>query len=134
MTLRIKKLHDFAVVADFNAANLASLLAGASRNAEMSARCAPFGPVMQNLLQQDPEVWTATTNGAVVWATPQGISQAYRKRLEMEPGSLDEIVEETRQFAQALTRLPHQVENIFVPSFVPFHPTLARRGFLDMNA
>jgi FkbH-like protein len=133
VTRRIEKIHDVLVVADFNATNLASLLAEAAPDVPIRARCAPFGPVMQHLLAEDPKLWTATTGAAVVWATPQGVSEAYQRRLATEASSLDEIAAETQRFAQALTRLPGHVEHIFVATFAPFHPMLARRGLLDLD-
>jgi FkbH-like protein len=131
---RTEKTHEVLVVADFNAANLASLLAQAAPEAPMRARCAPFGPVMPHLLVQDPELWTAATRTAVVWASPEGVSEAYKRRLAMEASSLDEMVAETQQFVQALTRLPRHIEHIFVATFAPFHPMLARRGLLDLDS
>ncbi|MBV8134970.1 MAG: HAD-IIIC family phosphatase [Deltaproteobacteria bacterium] len=133
MTSRTEKIHEVLVVADFNAANLATLLTQAAPDVPMRARCAPFGPVMPHLLVQDLELWTATTRTAVVWASPEGVSEAYRRRLATEASSLDEMAAETQQFVQALTRLPRRVEHIFVASFTPFHPMLARRGLLDLD-
>jgi len=128
-----EKIREVLVVADFNAANLASLLAQAAPDVPIRARCVPFGPVMSHLLVQDLELWTAATRTAVVWATPEGVSEAYKRRLAMEPSSLDEMAAETQQFVQALTRLPRRVEHIFVATFAPFHPMLARRGLLDLD-
>jgi FkbH-like protein len=133
VTSRTEKIHEVLVVADFNAANLASLLVEAAPDLPIRARCAPFGPVMPHLLGQDLELWTAATRTAVVWATAEGVSEAYKRRLAMEGSSLDEIAAETQQFVQALTRLPRRVEHIFVATFAPFHPMLARRGLLDLD-
>jgi FkbH-like protein len=133
VTSRTEKIHEVLVVADFNAANLASLLVEAAPDLPIRARCAPFGPVMPHLLVQDLELWTAATRIAVVWATAEGVSEAYKRRLAMEASSLDEITAETQQFVQALTRLPRRVEHIFVATFAPFHPMLARRGLLDLD-
>jgi FkbH-like protein len=133
VSARTEKIHEVLVVADFNATNLASLLAQAAPDVPVRARCAPFGPVMPHLLVQDLELWTAATRTAVVWATAEGVSQAYQRRLAMEASSLDEMAAETQQFVQALTRLPRRVEHIFVATFAPFHPLLARRGLLDLD-
>jgi FkbH-like protein len=134
VTSPTEKVHEVLVVADFNAANLASLLAEAAPDVPIRARCAPFGPVLPHLLGQDLELWTAATRTAVVWATAEGVSEAYQRRLTMEPSSLDEMAADAQQFVQALTRLPRRVEHIFVASFAPFHPMLARRGLLDLDA
>jgi FkbH-like protein len=133
VTSRTEKIHEVLVVADFNAANLASLLVDAAPDLPIRARCAPFGPVMPHLLVQDLELWTAATSTAVVWATAEGVSEAYKRRLAMEASSLNEVAAETLQFVQALTRLPRRVEHIFVATFAPFHPMLARRGLLDLD-
>ena len=81
------------------------------RRCRCASRCPPFGPVTPHMLVQDPELWTAATRSAVVWASPEGVSEAYKRRLAMEGSSLDEIAAQTQQFVQALARLPGRVEH-----------------------
>jgi FkbH-like protein len=88
---------------------------------------------MQYLLSPTHTIAPGQADGAIIWTTPQGVSQAYKKRLDFEGGSLEEIEAEVRNFAQAMMRLPSHIRHIFAPTWSAPHPLMTRRGLLDMN-
>jgi FkbH-like protein len=126
-------VHHFVIVSDFNASNLAALLSLSDAAGEINATCTPFGQVMQSLLSADHAQLPPDANQAIVWTSPQGVSQSYKRRLDFDIGTLEEIDAEARQFGQALMRLPANIQHIFVPTWSASHPSLIRRGLLDMN-
>ncbi len=126
-------MHHFVIVSDFNASNLAGLLSRQENAGTLYAHCAPFGQVMQSLLDTHKTLWSGDVDGAIIWTTPHGISPGYATRLRYEESTIEEMVDEARAFGETLTRLPNTVRNIFVPTWSAFHPAFARRGFLDMD-
>ncbi len=125
---------DFLIVADFNAQNLAALLSnnGADGGA-IRASAAPFGQVMQLLLSADSAAWRLGHTAAVVWTSPQAVSNAYAAAARFETLSTERMLAEVEQFARALCRIPLHVSDIFVPTWAPRHPCETRRGLLDMD-
>lgn len=126
-------MHHFVIVSDFNPSNLAALLSRSDAAGQIGTTCTPFGQVMQCLLSPDHALVPPDADGAIVWTTPQGVSQGYKRRLEFDTGTLEEIDAEVRQFGRAIMRLPDNIRHIFVPTWSALHPLLIRRGLLDMN-
>ncbi len=126
-------MHHFVIVSDFNPSNLAALLSRSDVAGQIKTTCTPFGQVMQCLLSPDHALVPLDADGAIVWTTPQSVSQGYKRRLEFDTGTLEEIDAEVRQFGQAIVRLPASIRHIFVPTWSALHPLLIRRGLLDMD-
>lgn len=126
--------RNILIVSDFNAQNLASLLSNWSANgARLRATAAPFGQVMQLLLAAHSAVWQADLDAAVVWTSPQAISNAYAGVLAYEPLVLEQMMEEVRAYARALAAIPPHVKSILVPTWTPTRAFEGRRGLLDMH-
>ncbi len=126
-------MFSFLVISDFNAQNLVSLLSN-SKGALIRAEGAPFGQVMQTLLAPGPEMWGPAIDAAIIWTSPQAISNGYGNALGYEKIAIEEILAEVVDFGHALTRIPAHVKHIFVPTWAPIHPLESRRGLLDMDA
>jgi FkbH-like protein len=124
---------NFLIISDFNAQNLAALLSNSKSGPSMRANAAPFGQVMQILLSPHSEVWTPHHTAAIVWTSPQAVSQGYGDALRFEPIRIDRILAEVEQFARALLGIPTHIKHIFVPTWAARHPLETRRGLLDMN-
>ncbi len=125
--------HNFVIISDFNASNLSALLSRSDAAGRINATCTPFGQVMQCLLSPGHAMVPSYADVAIVWTTPQGVSQGYKQRLDFDTGTLEEIDAEVRQFGQAIVRLPANIRQIFVPTWSALHPSLIRRGLLDMD-
>jgi FkbH-like protein len=134
----VRAQHDAAnilVVSDFNAQNLASLLSNCRiAGTPLRAVAAPFGQVMQLLLSPGAQAWGPDLNAAVVWTSPQAVSNSYANMLTYEPLSVERMVDEVKAYARALSTIPPHLKFIFVPAWAPLHPFEGRRGLLDMNA
>ena len=125
--------HNFVIISDFNASNLSALLSRSDAAGRINATCTPFGQVMQCLLSPGHAMVPSYADVAIVWTTPQGVSQGYKQRLDFDTGTLEEIDAEVRQYGQAIGRLPANIRQIFVPTWSALHPSLIRRGLLDMD-
>ena len=119
----VRAQHDAAnilVISDFNAQNLASLLSNCRiAGTPLRATSAPFGQVMQLLLSPHTEAWAPELNAAVVWTSPQSVSNAYANMLACQPLSVEGMVDEVKAYARALSSIPPHLEFIFVPTWVP---------------
>ncbi len=98
----------------------------------VSTTVAPFGQVMQILMQEDSEYWTDNPDFAIIWTRPEGIIRSFGDLLAYKSPSIKEIQSEVEQFASLILNAAQKTKFIFVPTWVlpPFH-----RGFgmLDMK-
>ncbi len=120
------------LVSSFNLTNLAALLSNDQGWPLVRAISAPFGQVMQVLLEPDREPWTETTQGVVVWTSPESVSPSYKRLLGGEEGDPEELMHEVDEFWNSLKAIPSHVNYIFVPSWV-VGPFENRMGLLDMD-
>ena len=123
-------MSDFLIISDFNVQNLAAIMnkIGGGLHADVAA----YGQVMQTLLDASDDVWK-THNAAVVWTSPGAISNSFKLAVEGHPVDVEKMLEDVRQFVDALRRLPTRVQHVFVPTWVPLQASEDRRGLLDMD-
>jgi len=135
MTTQLSKVDatlDFLLVSDFNLSNLAALLSKDEETPTIRATTAPFGQVMQVLLEPEREPWTETTQGVVVWTSPEGVSPNCKRLLGGEEADPEELMHEVDEFCNSLKAIPGHVKYIFVPSWVA-GPFEKRMGLLEMD-
>ena len=123
---------EFLLVSSFNSGNLAALLAKDQEAPRIRARAAPFGQVMQVLLQPASELWGKKTHGAVIWASPESVSPGYRRLLESEEVEPEELMHEVDEFCSGIKAIQGRVKHVFVPSWA-VGPFENRLGLLDMD-
>ena len=135
MTTQLPKSEEeleFLLISDFNLSNLAALLSKDEESPVICAAAAPFGQVMQVLLEPASQFWSKGTQGVVVWTSPQSVSPSYRRLLESEEAEPEELMHEVDEFCSAIKAIPRHVKYIFVPSWV-VGPFAKRMGLLDMD-
>jgi FkbH-like protein len=123
---------DFLLISDFNLSNLAALLSKGEERPMMRAATAPFGQVMQLLLEPASELWNNGTQGVVVWTSPETVSPSYATLLDSEETEPEELLREVDEFCNSIKAIPSHVKYIFVPSWI-LGPFARRAGLLDMN-
>jgi FkbH-like protein len=136
MTTELSKTEpilDFLLISNFNLSNLAALLSKDEESPMIRAVTAPFGEVMQILLEPASELWTDTTQGVIIWTSPEGVSPSYRRLLESEETDSEELLREVDDFCNSIKAIPSHVKYIFVPSWV-VGPSEKRMGLLDMDS
>ncbi len=131
MTLT-KKSPALVLVSDFNLGNLASILAKDSSSPSIIPKLAPFGQVMQTLLNQDPELWSEDATGAVVWTSPEAVSLSYKRLRSYQNDEPEGIIREVDEFCAAIKTLPPHVKYVLVPTWTTA-PYEGRLGLLDMD-
>jgi len=135
MTTELSKTEpilDFLLISNFNLSNLAALLSKDEESPTIRAATAPFGQVMQVLLEPEREPWTETTQGVVGWTSPESVSPSYKRLLGGEEADPEELMHEVDEFSNSLKAIPGHVKYIFVPSWVA-GPFENRMGLLDMD-
>ncbi|HEY3862878.1 MAG TPA: HAD-IIIC family phosphatase [Verrucomicrobiae bacterium] len=123
----------FLLISDFNLSNLAALLSKDPGAPGLDAAAAPFGQVMQTLMNPRAAEWSADTAGAVVWSTPQSVCLGFRQLLEGLEADPESLLAQVDEFCQAVRSIPRQVKYIFVPAWT-VDPFEGRLGVLDMDA
>ena len=135
MTTELSKTEpilDFLLISNFNLSNLAALLSKDEESPMIRAVTAPFGQVMQVLLEPASDLWREGTQGVVVWTSPASVSPSYRRLLESEEAEPEELMHEVDEFCGSIKAIPGHVNYIFVPSWV-VGPFENRMGLLDMD-
>ena len=135
MTTELSKTEpilDFLLISNFNLSNLAALLSKDEESPMIRAVTAPFGQVMQVLLEPASDLWSKGTQGVVVWTSPESVSPSYRRLLESEEAEPEELMHEVDEFCGSIKAIPGHVNYIFVPSWV-VGPFAKRMGLLDMD-
>src|SRR5439155_18768497 len=101
MTTELSKpeaMLDFLLISDFNLVNLAALISKDEESPMIRAATAPFGQVMQLLLEPASQFWSKGTRGVVVWTSPESVSPGYRRLLESEEAEPEELMHEVDEF------------------------------------
>jgi FkbH-like protein len=129
----LSKVLKLLVISDFNLQNLASLLTNSTGAPRVEAKTAPFDQVMQTLLADSFEVWPRDMAAAIVWTSPQSVSNAYARMLDYQPASADELAAEVQTFARVLVGVPAHVKQLFVPTWTARHFLEDRRVLLDLD-
>ena len=107
------------VLADFTIGDLAVRLRDERQWPPLEVAHAPFGQVMQSLLQDAPE---GATDFAVVWTRPEVISRAFQAVLHHEETTDAELVADVDLFVDVVTRAAAQYRVVLVPTWtVPAH-------------
>ena len=124
---------EFVLISSFNLSNLGALLSKGEELPKLRTVSAPYGQVIQTLLQPTEKVWGESVRGAVIWTRPEAISLEYRKLLANEGATSDALLGEVDEFCAAIKKIPNQVKYVFVPTWVA-GAFEGRLGLLDMDA
>lgn len=92
---------------------------------------APFGQVMQLLMQEDLEYWKGDFDFAVIWTRPESLIKSFNNLLAHENYSIKDILSEVDQFASLLLNICNRIRFIFVPTWTL--PYMRGFGMLDMK-
>jgi FkbH-like protein len=113
--------------------NLAALLSNDQGLPLVRAISAPFGQVMQTLLDETQDVWRDKVSGTLVWASPESVSTGYKRLRNGEDVQAKEILSQVDEFSEAVKRIPSSVKYILVPSWTT-GPFEGRLGLMDMDS
>jgi FkbH-like protein len=131
MTITAKS-SALVLVSDFNLGNLASILARDSSAPSIIPKLAPYGQLMQTILNPDPELWSEDTTGAVIWTSPEAVSGSYKRLCRNTNEGSEGIIGEVDEFCAAIRNLPPHIKYVLVPTWTTA-PYEGRLGLLDMD-
>jgi FkbH-like protein len=125
--------HKAILISDFTM----SVLAGYFNNDPVwpgiQTTVAPFGQVMQVLMDDGHDCWQTAPDIGVVWTRPQAVIEGFNKILQFEAVDLNDILEEVDAYCGALARLQRRLKWVFIPTW--FLPSNQRGlGALDLRA
>src|SRR5574338_310810 len=107
-----------ALIGDFNLGNFAGYLGNDESAPNVETINAPYGQVMQILMNPDHDVWQGKPNFAVIWTRPHGSIASFNRLLNYENVPLDLILDEVDAFAAQVAAARNYVDFIFVPTWV----------------
>ena len=120
------------ILSDFNAANLSGYLSHDTDSPKVNAILAPYGQVVQVMMEKNSSLWNQGIDVAVIWTQPQNLIESFNDMLHYKSVPLDKILEEVDMFSSLIMNIRDKAGFLFVPAwtFPSYH-----RGFgmLDMK-
>ncbi|MDO8488562.1 MAG: HAD-IIIC family phosphatase [Candidatus Omnitrophota bacterium] len=112
------------LISDFNLSNFAGCLINEDGQPQIETVLAPFGQVMQTLMDSSAACWHDKYNSALIWTRPEAVVESFYRVLMNEPFDKQKLIKEVDVYAQAVQSVSAQVETIIVPTWVA--PTYQR--------
>lgn len=106
------------LISDFNLSNFAACLANEDALAQKGVTLAPFGQVMQILMDSSAVCWQDKYDCAVIWTRPEAVVESFSRLLMNEPFDKQELMKEVDAYAQAVKAVSSRVGTIIVPTWV----------------
>lgn len=113
----LKTLHTL-LIADHTIDQLGAILKSDADAPSMKTTVAHFDQVQQILMNPALSCWKEGANAAVVWTRPERAIDSFRRLMNHERVSLDEILADVDAFADLILRASDRVEAMFVPTWV----------------
>src|SRR4051812_43294444 len=120
------------LIADFNTANLQSLLANDAAPPVVEVQNAPFGQVADLLIDAGHECWQGEPDSVLVWTQPQALIGGFARLLAGEEADVEHMLLEVDQYCEQLRMAAGRVRHVFVATWVlpPHHRGL---GMIDLT-
>jgi len=90
------------LLSDFNMGVFSALLHHDGDAPCVTAQAAPFGQILQTILDEKATLWGQAFDAAVVWSRPEAVSEDYADAREGKPFSPDRIREQVDAFCAAI--------------------------------
>ena len=105
------------LISDFNLSNFAACLANDDALAQKKVDLAPFGQVMQTLMDSSAACWQDRYDCAIIWTRPEAVSESFSRVLMNEPFDKQELMKEIDAYAQAVKAVAPRVRTVIVPTW-----------------
>lgn len=112
----IKNIHCL-LIADHTIDQLGAILKNGDDAPAIKTSVAPFDQVQQVLLNGALSCWKQGADTAVVWTRPERSIDAFRRILQRERVTQQELLAQVDEFADLITRASERVEALFVPTW-----------------
>ena len=125
--------HKAVLISDFTLNNFAGYLENDEGLPRILATMAPFGQVMQVLMNDSLDCWQSGPDLGIVWTRPEAIIEAFNKTLQFEVVDLEKILEQVDAYCETLRKLERRLKLVFIPTWLlPGHQR--GLGALDLRA
>ena len=121
------------VISDFNPSNLLAYLERDLAEPQVTSSSAPYGQVMQTLLDPDHVCWNETPDCTIVWTQPAVAIPTYTDAMRLAAPSRERIRAEVERFSDALIAASRRTRLLLVPAWV-VAPAYRGWGVLDMSS
>ena len=105
-------------ISDFNIEVLQRTLKNHIPEPRVDAICAPYGQVLELILNSDADCWKWGCEMAIVWTRPQAIIPSFTRLLNFEKVSIDSILDEVDQYASHLVSILGKVKAVVIPTWI----------------
>jgi len=105
------------LISDFNLGVFAGYLKNDLQFPKISPLIAPFGQVIQVLMDDNMECWEQLHDLAIVWTRPEGVIDSFRKALDFNSITIGQTLEEVDAYSDSLSRLAGRAKTLLVPSW-----------------
>lgn len=127
-----RKEYKCVLISDFTIGNFANYLSNDQDSPTVKSIIAPFGQVVQALVDENMECWENSPDFALVWTRPEGVIESFSRLLNYQNALSERILEEVDEYSSLLLNAHRRVKNLFVPAWVL--PSYYRGlGMLDMK-
>lgn len=106
------------LISDFNIEPLYGYLKNDGQPPSVISTVAPFGQLIQTLVDTQNKIWSDHHDFALVWTRPDGISDSFARALNFHRVPIESILAEVDDFVMALKNLRIRVKTILVPTWV----------------
>jgi FkbH-like protein len=105
------------LISDFNLDVFAGYLENDSQMPKVSPTIAPFGQVVQVLMDGNMECWKQSHDVAIVWTRAEGVINFFRKAVEFNAVTIEQVLKEVDIYSGYLLRLMARVKILLVPAW-----------------
>ena len=102
------------LVSDFTLDIFARYLNTDPNSPSIQSTIAPFGQVMQVLMDDGHDCWLTAPDLGIIWTRPE----AFNKTLQFETVGLSEILQQVDDYCEALRGLQQRLEWVFIPTWL----------------
>ena len=112
------EIYSGVLVSDSNMANLAGYLNNDGHEPKVNAVAAPYGQVIQTIMNKELECWKSKPGFVVVWTRAQSVIRLFNDILDYRKVDPEKVIDEVATFAKLITRLNDLASYVFIPTWV----------------
>ena len=128
-----KDLVRAILISDFNLEIFAGYLEHDSQSPKTSPTIAPFGQVVQVMMDKSMECWKQSQDIAIVWTRPESVINSFHKALDFDLVTIEQALEEVDIYSDCLLSLMDRVKILLVPAWtMPI--SIAAYGMLERKS
>lgn len=103
------------LISDFNTSNFQAYLKIDESMPIMDVSSAPFGQVIQCLVDKNHKIWDKQYDIAIIWTQPEAIINSYSNLLMYNEFDESLLIQEVDKFVSVLEGLYNRVKSVFIP-------------------